>query len=337
MPQIPAVNQSKWESTLAFVSQELGVTKAFLRDFVIPAWVHPADSKEADQVSAALRDLALVLRVPTDRLTNQTSPLVLDVAASRCKGTLPEMLSQQKPARIMAEVLGRHLVGVLDDEAWPRLFSADQLRALLLNSTEVIDLDALTNLCWDLNIPVAHLSKAPTHAPHAMAINVDGRCAIVLIRNQKHQGWHLFDLAHELGHVMLGHVKPGEAIVDGAGINLDQSEEDEANQFAFQLLTGSPMGLSLSRVTNAERLLQICLQASPRYCVDPQWLIVCIGYNWPTTYWGVCVKALGLGWPDNDAPKLVELLLLRQLKKREVGRMRLAMIRTFAVREAKAA
>ena len=320
----------RWDTILEFVSSELGVSSSFLDSCVIPSWLHSVSKADAAGLSSAIRDLASVLRISEDRLLNQTVPLIPDAGASRCKGAKPEQLSEQKPARLMAEILGRHLVSVLEDDEKPIIRTALELRGRLLEANETIQLKARLDLCWQLNVPVAHLRKAPAHAPHAMAINVDGRCAIVLIRNKQHQGWHLFDLAHELGHIMLGHVKPGEAIVDGQGLNLSEDEENEANQFAFELLTGSPMGLSFPRVMDGERLLRICKSASSTYRVDPQWLIVCVGFDWRNR-WGVIGKALNLGWPDDDAILVVETRLLRELKRREVSRTCQALIKNFAV------
>ena len=323
--------QSKWDQAIQFVTDELGVHTYYIKK-IIPGWVKKTGFESEDDLQHSLSQVAVCLRVPYDRLVQKLTPLVVDLTASRCKGALPEKLEEQKSGRLMGELLARHLVEILEFEDHPVMTTPQEARTNILQDHELITFEALIRLCWSLNIPVAHLASAPSHSPHAMAVNVDGRCAIVLFRNNKHQGWHLFDLAHELGHIMLGHVKPGQAVSDCGDSEIDPEEEYQANKYAFELFTDTSMSLSMKRIVNGETLLAACKNASTVYKVDPQWLICSVCYNWPKKYHGVGGNALKLGWPEDDALGLVETILSEKMKKLEVSRMHQAMIGSLAVR-----
>ena len=316
-----------WGETLSFVSEEFGLSVKDIKRSVVPSWLG-VPTEDQSSLDEAHRLLASALHVPVDRLQGRIRPLVSKPGACRCKGATPEKLTAQRPARCLAETLGRHLVSVFEKDALPVCDSASVIRDRLLAKTSEIKLETLLRECWRMNVPVAHLAQAPKHAPHAMAVNVDGRCAIVLIRNKRHQGWHLFDLAHELGHIMLGHVPPGEVIVEGDGMRLEDAEERAANDFAMDLLAGTHMVGSDAR--SAEQLLARCELSSRRLHVDAQWLIVYSGFL--TDKWGAAVSALNLGWPDDDAVGVIENVLTDQLFEREVTRTRRALIEQMAVR-----
>jgi hypothetical protein len=113
----------------------------------------------------------------------------------------------------------------------------------------LLDLDAIAAYCWTRGIPVIPLAQLPTglRKMDGAAMNIKGRPAIILSRNTTSKSWLSFILAHELGHIALGHIAEGTAIVDVkltheatqlADTDTD-SQEEEANQFALTLLGGT--------------------------------------------------------------------------------------------------
>ena len=64
---------------------------------------------------------------------------------------------------------------------------------------------------------------------------------IIVLTQIRPYGHLLFDLAHELGHVTLGHTQGGAWVID-AEIDADAEDEEEqaANRFALELITGNP-------------------------------------------------------------------------------------------------
>jgi len=176
--------------------------------------------------------------------------------------------------------------------------AASQLRERLLKEHKWIGLPELVNYCYSTGIPVIYLDKFPVGAKkmHGLAFDCNGRPAIVLTRKNKF-GYLLFDLAHELGHIALGHLSQGGFIVDNV-INADDEANDDderaANRFALELLTGDPE----KRIRPAGRNLRInelagaALAFAQNHKIDPTH--VAMNYGFTTKHWPVANGAVGI-------------------------------------------
>lgn len=165
------------------------------------------------------------------------------------------------------------------------------IRDAILTGSPFVDLGSLIATCWALRVPVIHLRVFPLEAKsmHAMVVHVDGRFAILLGRDAGYPAPVAFTLAHELGHVMLGHLADAPALVDleDPALATDGDEqEDEADRFALTLLTGSPepdIQTNLDHF-NAPTLAAAVLEAAGRYAVEPGTLALCLAHRrhaWP--------------------------------------------------------
>ena len=326
MPQAnpPAFDAKRaWKDVLRHVAKELRTTPEKATQRFMPRWWDDSSIQSRGDYLEAILSLASGLQIPAERLDSLLKPLLPENALTRCKGSSPEKQESQFKARQLAEALARNLVAMLVADEVPRRADALELRNRLIARDEIICLDSLLKLCWSLNVPVAHLYDAPSPKPDAVATNVDGRCAIVLLNNRAHCGWHLFDVAHELGHIMLGHLHAGESFYDDGDAGLDERCESEANDFATTLLTGQALSLTYSRTVSAETLLSVVRRASVQYRVDPQWLLVAVGKHWNTDVgWATVRKALQNRWPKDDASAAVATELRRQFRLRETAMSR---------------
>lgn len=175
--------------------------------------------------------------------------------------------------------------------------SAADLRKAILVGNDFVDLNALIATCWALRIPVVHLRVFPLDAKsmHAMVTNVDDRSVILLGRDAQYPAPVAFTLAHELGHIMLGHLTGAPALIDLEDPALayeGDEQEQEADRFALELLTGSPdpdIQTSADRF-NAPTLASAVLEAAPRYAVEPGTLALCVGFR--RHAWPVAMSAL---------------------------------------------
>ncbi|WP_426358791.1 ImmA/IrrE family metallo-endopeptidase [Pseudocolwellia sp. HL-MZ19] len=163
-----------------------------------------------------------------------------------------------------------------------------------------VDLQSLIDLCWSNGIPVLHIPKLPTSSKmDAVAIEVAGRPVIFLTKNDKHESWLLFHLAHEIGHVIAGHLEGGDMLVD---IKIDGSDteehEQEANKIAFEIIIGSgPTNYGgETHGIKAIRLAEEALSQGKKDKVDPGHIILNWGYT--TGIWGVASGALNYIFPD---------------------------------------
>ena len=174
---------------------------------------------------------------------------------------------------------------------------ADLLREAILAGNQFVDLGSLLSTCWAMRIPVVHLRVFPLEAKsmHAMVVRSGGRFAILLGRDASYPAPVAFTLAHELGHVMLGHLEDSPALVDledPALGNDGDDQEREADGYALTLLTGSPnpdIRTNLDRF-NAPTLAGAVLNAAATYRVEPGTLALCLAYR--RAAWPVAMSAL---------------------------------------------
>ena len=130
----------------------------------------------------------------------------------------------------------------------------------------------------------------------AMAVRVGGSGAILLAKDAFYPAQVAFYLAHELGHLMLGHLAGDAAIIDLESTSVpavrDDHEEYEADRFALELLTGRPdvTVLPSDRKYNAPGLAKAALDAGPQVGIEPGTLALCFGYA--TQSWAVTQAAM---------------------------------------------
>ena len=168
---------------------------------------------------------------------------------------------------------------------------AASVRNLILQNEPFVRLSNLLSVCWSTGTPVVHLRVFPR--PHkrmaAMAVRIAERGAILLAKDASYPAHIAFYLAHELGHLLLGHLNREAAIVDLESTRLgsgDDREEYDADRFALELLTGTPEPnvVPLNRRYNAPALAAAVLDAGPKLRVEPGTLALCFGFstqNWP--------------------------------------------------------
>jgi hypothetical protein len=186
--------------------------------------------------------------------------------------------------------IGKLLIKATPSTMFP-LVNASELREIVLSTEPFVDLRSLISICWSLGIPVIHLRVFPLDrkSMHAMVIEDNGRYAILLGRDSQYPAPIAFTLAHELGHIMLGHLQGTSAIVDleeGEYDTPGDPQEDEADAFAISLLTGSANPEITTNIDNfsARSFARAALMAGPQHRVEPGTLALCLAYrlkNWP--------------------------------------------------------
>jgi Zn-dependent peptidase ImmA (M78 family)/transcriptional regulator with XRE-family HTH domain len=91
-------------------------------------------------------------------------------------------------------------------------------------------------LADEVGVLVSRLPLGAAEAPDGCsAIDPSSGCAYVLINSDKPRTRRRFTIAHELGHLALGHLKAGDMVLDG-NLGGTSSQETEANAFAAGLL-----------------------------------------------------------------------------------------------------
>ena len=184
--------------------------------------------------------------------------------------------------------LGRALIEATPAPAgldW-RSSTALSLRNSILRNRPFVDLQALVAVCWAFGIPIIHLGVVPleTKSMHAMVVQHRDRFAILLARNARYPAVVAFTVAHELGHALLGHIEGACALVDldnPAEMRDDDPQEQEADVFALNLLTGTPNPLiEPDRANfNAPMLADAAMRAASTHQVEPGTIALTLAYS----------------------------------------------------------
>jgi Zn-dependent peptidase ImmA (M78 family) len=191
--------------------------------------------------------------------------------------------------------IGRVLISACDQSANLASLSAFDLRNQILARQPSVRLQDLISLCWIAGIPVVYLRVFPLSAKrmYAMAVKHEGRFAILLARDANYPAPVAFYVAHELGHIQLGHIAEEGALLDFDNPvrpdGDDDVEECQADEFALALLTGArdfEIGTEARRFT-AQQLAVSISQTAEQLRIEPGTLALCFGRatdKWAQTY-----------------------------------------------------
>ena len=201
--------------------------------------------------------------------------------------------------------VGRSLIEATEHNGDMVGLSAGDLRELLLEMG-VPDLPGLLTVCWAIGVPVAHLRVWPLaqKAMHAMVVGQKGRHAILFNREASYPAMVAFTLAHEIGHIALGHVPADDVLVDAedpAGVADHDDEETAADRYALGVLLGNAdreILIDFDAFNHAE-LADAALRASPQYGIDPGTLALAVAYR--RNAWPVAMAAMKLIQPEPAA------------------------------------
>ena len=254
----------------------VGLTRNFVRETALPTWWDDEIVANPAGYAQGLMLLSRHLGLDLATLQDEKTPLKLrkfgvckykkrdnvsedELAISRVIGTRAAQLAAESASAVPASVPG----------------DATEIRQQILDGNAPwVGLEQLLDYCWSAGVPVLHVDHFPKNArrPDGFAAKVGGRPVIVLCRHEMHSAWLLFILAHELGHIALGHI-PDDGIlldehVDGTGRD---AEEQAANEFAIMLLTGAPEKryVAADRWPNATELAAAAREIGRRELVDP--------------------------------------------------------------------
>lgn len=300
--------------------EDAGFASDFVRTCLPDWWDEQAEDSESSWLQMQL-GLAQRLSLDPLSLIDERLPLRLSSAGSPKFKHLKLTEAQQLAANGFSKGLARLLLAAYKPLEFELPSTASELRATLLRAAggDWIDLGTLLMVCSAGGIPVAHLTAFPAgiKGMAAMATSIGDRAAIFTARKPIHAAQVGFYVAHELGHIVLGHVRNGQAIVEA--LTLDPNETDDgvevddeeraADRFAFELLTGNPefrVGGTLDRGTGRE-LAKVATEAGRQHRIDPGLLTLCYGKE--SGRWPVAVTALKL-LQDSKAPPVVSQINL---------------------------
>jgi IrrE N-terminal-like domain len=281
--------------------KRFGLSESAIRAVWPRWWSDDADasaSARAELTFSVARKLGLD---PLSLLGREDEPRFLWRAEARFKHLSNE--DELELAGITS--FGRAVASALVTAARPSEASAGDLSAqelrgqVLASGRPYIDLLDLLTLSWAFGVPTIHLRVFPWRRKRmaAMTVTIRERPAILLAKDAVHPPVVAFYLAHELGHLALGHLGADRIIVDledpeAPVARSDDEEEVAADRWALELLTGhpEPTVVATGARPNATRLAAAALDKSTELQIEPGTLAEIFGYS--TGDWRVATGAL---------------------------------------------
>jgi hypothetical protein len=234
----------------------LGLTRAQVRR-LLPAWWDAAIERESSGVAELAMHLSRRLSLDLGALLQGRlvpKGAVSQVAFKHSSNVEPTSLSA---ATFIASSLSQTVLASMRVPYTALPSEAQRVRELATDGGKVLlGFDALLSLCWTHGIPVIPLPNLPVgvRKMDGAALKVGDRPVIVIARKKSSRAWLSFILAHEIGHVALGHLQASSSIVD---ISLQETatyatdsaadpQERDADAFALQTMGGESVEREVS-------------------------------------------------------------------------------------------
>ena len=307
----------------------LGLTKGQVSS-ILPEWWEP----EMARTESGLRETALLLgrRLSLDAaaLLEGRIEHAKDLSMPRYKHTVRVTEEQLRPATLIASSLAKAIVGAMPAREIVLAQSAAAVREQILQSANRVAFDSILGFCWKIGIPVIPLPNLPSgvRKMDAAAIKVGIRPVILIALRNNSKAWLSFLLAHELGHLSLGHVAANSALVEGslndsAEFDVDSNvdrQEVEANEFANALLSGEQseaVVAAWSRDLPPVSIATTAMAASAALRTAPGHLV--LRYAFLTRRWPDARTALNFLSDDMDAQIALVEGLRDEIDTRQIG------------------
>lgn len=306
----------------------IGFPEKFVRERALPDWW---DEEFEATPGAAVEAAAIVARrfnLDMAALLKPDVPLAFKPSCS-AKFKTP-LLTETQPLKIaqcMATRVAEMVAYACIPERQPLPQSAQQVRSEILKTSKFVNLEGLLEFCWNVGIPVVHFDEFPSskevHKFDGMVGYFYHRPAIVLSLSHHSPARLLFILAHELGHIIKGHVQEVAIIDEDIQPESIDIEEIEASEFAVELLLGKPdMAYYTPQIFSGESLATSAKEISVRDRVDPG--VVVLNYAWIKAnravtakerkiIWYTASKALKILEGEADAPTQINRYLQKYL------------------------
>lgn len=299
----------------------LGLTKAQVRG-LLPSWWEP--QIETEEAGVAELGLHLSRRLSLDLtalLEGRVQPkgAVAKVAFKHRAGVAPEKFAAASyiAASLSQAVIDAFPTEVVDLPADPQSLRA---AAIAASNSSVVGFDALLTLCWRSGIPVIPIPRLPVgvRKMDGAALRVGSRPVIVIAKRQTSRAWLSFILAHEIGHLALGHIAPASTLIDvalheSATYATDSAQDEEeraADDFALDTLGGPMLADAIARWPARESAPGLAVAArklGAQLAVEPGHIV--LRHAFESKRWAEATNALRFLSEDFDpASRLAEEL-----------------------------
>lgn len=285
-----------------------GIDTTFLRNVVFPSWWDDSIAETPSGYHEALGILAKGLGLSVNSLLDDGCIAPSATAPLRYKRKHNVDECELRGATCVALRAASLACSAAKVEATNLLSSAADIRTRILNEFPGgINLNTLLEYCWSSGVPALHLSRLPRGKKmDGLAVVLHSRPSIIICKNIHSPAWMVFYVAHELGHIVLNHLGNDGVLVDEQLRTEDtDSEEQAANQFAIELLTGNPQTHPQESILHtASSLAKRASLVGEQRHVDPG--VLALNYAWAKNDWKTGNAALKILEDGTDAISLMK-------------------------------
>lgn len=313
----------------------IGFSKKYIKKQILPDWW----TDEVDATSGVLVEGAMYL---SRRLNiDLRSLLAVDakpIFEPSCQPKFKLKVGTNKEQLLIPRALSARIAEMISYVCLSPYQAIDELsvvaiRQQILAKQEVVDLEGVLDFCWLHGIPVIHFSEFPSgvHKFHGMVAYFSNRPVILVSLKELSPARLLFIIAHELGHILKGHIDLDGILVDEA-IELESSDSDEseANQVAAELLLGKS-GISYDlwqKFLSGEQLASKAEELGARDWVSSG--VVALNISWnranrakeqkdKNIIWATVKNALKILEPEANAPLQINRYLAKNIDWEKLG------------------
>lgn len=281
--EVKSLNQSLSMVSLLEKLSAVGLSASYVRRAGLPSWW----DDELNEIPAAVLEGAAHI---AQRLHLDLRSLLQNDLAAEFKPLLPTKFKyhhqQASDIPYVSYQIASRIAELVASSLKPRPFipiptAVKQVRQDVVAQGSKVDLESLLGYCWQCGIAVVYFNDYPkdTRKITGMIQWQGDRPVILLSHKSTHPAWLAFHLAHELGHLALGHVKTG-ILIDDEINESDDVEEIAANRFAVELLVNQYdncfQGLSIYNNGQLRAKIEEKLKADPT--VDA--CVLAFNYAW---------------------------------------------------------
>ncbi len=250
----------------------IGLSKAFLRENVLPDWWCDEYEQQSDPSVTAAAYLSKFLNLDFESLLNEDCQPKFNLI-NQPQSTLSKSINIGQnfvSAAIAAKVADVVAFGCRFSYQSIANLTPAEIRQEILASRRSVDLEGFLDFCWGHGLPVVHFSRFPSgfQSFQGMSACFRQRPVIVLSLDVISPSRLLFIAAHEFGHILKGHLTlSSDQILVDQQIDLESQQDEEASQVAMEILNGHPSRSqfiaheALESTTNAPQLIN-------RYLLD---------------------------------------------------------------------
>lgn len=297
--------------------EDAGISESYVRNYILPEWWSDEIAESSTGFLEGIGYIAKHLGIEPSALRDEeTSLSARSVAGARFKLRTDMDAGDVTWAQSVAVRAGEMAAYAFD--ASFQLSSEDSgssIRSRILEGgAKWVDLEHLLSFCWDSGLPVLHIPEVPGNKMDGMVVGAEDRPVIILSKDHSQKAWLLFILAHELGHIVEGHLGKGDVLLDEE-YTPDSSDprEQEADRFAVELLSGDPEFEIVGDLVKAEVLAEQAKKFAAEHQITPGAAVLNFTHNHPERPWPLANATLRELRPDANAPEIIRSTLQERL------------------------